>query len=82
MIALARRNPQWRIDPRADQRVLFIVIFYNNWYQGGNLQIWDFLEALDHCRVAFTCLASYLEYVENIEDLTNDPPISIGQPGQ
>ena len=82
MLAVARRNPHWRIDPRADQRVLFINIYYCNWYQGCNLCVWDFLEPRDHCRVAFACLVSYLQYVENIEDLTNDPPVSIGQPGQ
>ena len=58
---LVRRNPRLRTDPRADQRFPIVIVFFNNWYQGNNLHIWDFLEPVDHCRIAlnYTSCSSF-----------------------
>lgn len=76
MFQLLRLNPRIRSDQRSERTNTFVIIFYHTWFQGHNLHIWLFLEPVDRHNVALTQVAAYLDFIENIADITNDPPVS------
>lgn len=71
-------TPRILSDRRAERTELFVVIFFHNWYLGHNLHIWVFLQPVDHYNIALTHVAAFLDVADNIEDITNNPPVSDG----
>jgi len=69
-------NPRIRSDRRAERHNAFLFIFFHTWHQEHNLCIWYFLAPTDHYNIALTNVAAHLDFIENIEDLTNNPPVS------
>lgn len=76
MFPLLLLNPRIRSDRRDERNNVFLIIFFHTWYQDHNLCIWYFLEPADHYNIALTKVAAQLDFIENIEDLTNNPPVS------
>ena len=75
-------TPRILSDPRAERTHWFVIIFFHNWFEGRNLHIWVFLQPADHLNIALTHVAAFLDVAENIEDITNDPYVSDGEPAE
>ena len=75
-------TPRILSDHRAERAHSFVIIFFHNWYLGHNLHIWVFLQPADHYNIALTHVAAFLDVADNIEDLTNHPPVSDGDPDE
>ena len=75
-------TPRILSDHRAERAHSFVIIFFHNWYLGHNLHIWVFLQPADHYNIALTHVAAFLDVADNIEDITNNPPVSDENPDE
>lgn len=82
LASLQTVTPRILSDHRAERTHSFVIIFFHNWYFGHNLHIWVFLQPVDHYNIALTHVAAYLDVADNIEDITNNPPVSDGIPDE
>ena len=52
--------------------IIFLRIYYWNWYHGSSLIIWNYLSPSDHLQVARVNWQSYQGFADNVDFLTAD----------